>query len=216
MLALYVLPRIRPRHRVYRNDRTTHASPRLPIFRRDGHSRSVRIAALLPSRSTPLQEQVERRLIRTPALGRLGRLGDYVTYSSDGVLEPRPPANEPETVCPDGRWQFAVKSMHGAPTLQQARLVHLIEQGELQRARGRRLTPQSWPRLDQATLIAVFICLSRQLAGHIINLRCFYNKVNTHPVSEEDRQLRQISATGSFLSALPLHFLERIRACKLH
>src|SRR5262245_1684890 len=147
MLALYLLTRSRPRHRVYRNDRTTHASPQLPIFRRDGHSRSVRIAALLPSRGTLVQEQAERRLIGTPALGRLG---DYATYSSDGVLEPRPPANEPETICPDGRWQFVVKSMRGAPTLQQARLVHLIEQGELQRARGRRLTPRSWPRLDQA------------------------------------------------------------------
>src|SRR5262245_47563095 len=147
MLALCLLTYIRPRHRVYRNDRTTRASPRLPIFRRGGHSRSVRIAAFLPSRGTLVQEQVERRLIRTPALGRLG---DYATYSSDGVLEPRPPANEPETVCPDGRWQFVVKSMRCAPTLQQARLVHLIEQGELQRARGRRSTLQSWPRLDQS------------------------------------------------------------------
>src|SRR5262249_47911149 len=146
MLSLYLSPRIRLRHRVYRNDRTTHASPRLPIFRRDGHSRSVRIAARLPSRGTLGQVQVERRLIKTPALGRLG---DYATCSSDGALEPRPPTNEPETVCPDGRWQFVVKSMHGALTLQRARLVHLIEQGELQRARGRRLTPQSWPRLDQ-------------------------------------------------------------------
>src|SRR5262249_14048822 len=147
MLAPYLSPHIRPRPRVYRNDRTTHASLRLPIFRGDGHSRSVRIAARLPSRGALGRVQVERRLIRTPALGRLG---DYATCSSDGVLEPRPPANEPETVCPDWRWQFVVKSMHGAPTLQQARLVHLIEQGELQRARGHRLTPQSWPRLDQA------------------------------------------------------------------
>src|SRR5262245_9854880 len=147
MLVLYLLPRIRPRHRVYRNDRTMHGSPRLPIFRRDGHSRSVRIVVRLPSRGTLGQVQVERRLIKTPALGRLG---DYATGSSDDVLEPRPPANEPETICPDGRWQFAVKSMHGAPTLQRVRLVHLIGQVELQRARGRRLTPQSWPRLDQA------------------------------------------------------------------
>src|SRR5262245_23560108 len=146
MLAPYLSPRIRPRHRVYRNDRTTHASPRLPIFRQDDHSRSMRIVARLPSRGTLEQAQVERRLIRTPALGRLG---DYATCSSDGVLELRPPANEPKTVCPDGRWQFVVKSMHGAPTLQQARLVHLIEHGELQRARGRRLTLQCWPRLDE-------------------------------------------------------------------
>src|SRR5262249_6858981 len=151
MLAPYLSPHIRPRHRVYRNDRTTHASLRLPIFRRDGHSRSVRIAARLPSRGALGRGQGERRLIKTPALGRLG---DYAACSSDGVLEPRPPANEPETVCPDGGWQFVGELMHGAPTLQRARLVHLIEQGELQRARGRRLTLQSghvWIKLGMPT-----------------------------------------------------------------
>ena len=91
--------------------------------------------------------QAERRLIKTPAVERLG---GCATYSSDGVLEPRPPADGPETVCPDGRWQSAAKWTHGAPTLRRARLVHLIGQGELQRARDPRLTPQFWPRLDQA------------------------------------------------------------------